>query len=142
MRVIGFTELKNDERLTRFTRCINPWFTESLYKCLSLCALELEPGEIFFSEGAACILALGGGKVDDKQVESASTFGFIREKGNYTMINQMFKAKETSILLCYKSTVFHGTCFGFGCESTHYGIRCVLDEIYSENNPCDPVVNE
>lgn len=123
MRAIGLDELRTLKETKEAIGWVLPWLEEPLMHCFQFLALELEPFEKFFSDGAACLLVSGAGSIDGRQIQQNTSFGVREEDGKYRPAPAWFRAEEKSILFCFNTNIFHNVCFGMGCGGMHTRIR-------------------
>ena len=122
MRKIRFDELQKIPGAGM--EWVPPWHQEALMNCFQFMALELAPYEKFNSDGGACLLAKGSGKIGDRLISENTAFGVLySEENGYTKVPEWFQATEPSIILCWNFNIFHNNCFGMGCGTMHVRVR-------------------
>ena len=134
MRQLTLKELQTNEAVKKHFDWIPDWTEESLFSCFNFLALELEPYEFFFSDNSACVLVKGAGKLGDVEITPDTSFGlrlYDVHEDNYVfkkaqMHQDMFKATEDSIIICFNENIFNDVCFGMGCGSMHMRFKRLI----------------
>lgn len=124
MRTLTLKELQNMTEVEENLNWVPPWQEEALLRCFKFIALELDPFEKFNSDGGACILVKGAGKIGEVNIFPSTSFGVSRVgEASWESRPEWFQASETSIVLCLNFNIFNNVCFGMGCGSMHVRVR-------------------
>ena len=128
MRELTQEELKEHPQLKSYLDWIPFWVEDALENCFDFCILELEPSETFSTNGKACILIDGCGTANHIPAAPETTFGFRQNDAVCEICSDTYQAETKSILLCFRSNIFDGTCFGLGCGSMHFRMQNMLKD--------------